>query len=93
MVKQVEIRVPPEKIEDPKYIRIAVQRKLNLKEGRQFQPVIIRRSIDARKAPAVYALRVDVYFNEKPPKPAKILDRLRDVSGAPIVHIVGRYTY
>ena len=89
MVKQVEIRIPPEKIEDPKYIRIAIQRKLNLKEGRQFQPVIIRRSVDARKVPAVYALRIDVYFDEKPPKTSRILDRLVDVSDAPVVHIVG----
>jgi len=89
MVKQVEIRIPPDKIEDPKFIGIAVKRKLNLSDSRNFYPVVVRRSIDARKLPIAYVVRVEVYLDEKPPKRKNLLENLLDVSNAPVVHIVG----
>jgi len=89
MKKQVEIRIPPEKILDTKYIRIAIQKKLKLKPNRQFHHQIIRRSIDARKQPIVYAIRLDVYFDEKPPKSEDLLTNFKDVHDAHEVHIIG----
>lgn len=89
MKKQVDIRVPPEKIKDHKYIQIAIQRKLKLKPDRKFQHVVLRRSIDARKNPVVYALRIDVYLKGNPPKDQRLLDHFPDVHNAPEVHIIG----
>jgi len=89
MKKQVEIRIPPDKLEDARYIHVAIQKKLKLKPNRQFLYQVVRRSIDARKQPIVYALRVAVFFDEKPPKSASLLADFKDVGHAPEVCVIG----
>ena len=88
-VKQtVEIKIKPELLDDDN----VVLKKALKRSGKKTLPTdwkIIRRSIDARGSQVVYQLRIDLYFDEKHESEAAILDRLKDVSDALEVIIVG----
>lgn len=89
MKKQIDLRILPERIQDQEYIARLVRKKLRIKEHRQIYPIIVRRSIDARKTPVVYFVKVDVYIDEKPPRSQKLMAKFADVRHAKPVHIVG----
>lgn len=58
MVKEIDIKVPPEKISDPEYLQQAIQKKF--KKYPSLYHIILKRSIDARGDQPVYVLRVRV---------------------------------
>ncbi len=65
MKHQIEILVPPEKINETGFYRYIASRKLGINPESITSIVPIRRSIDARKSP-VFHLFVDVYVGENP---------------------------
>ena len=79
MKHQIEILVPPEKINETGFFRYIASRKLGINPELITSIVPIRRSIDARKSP-VFHLFVDVYVGEHPSieKPAYIYDPVDD---------------
>lgn len=89
LIRDLEIRLAPERIEDPAALAEAVARQLGVPAARVTQVAVERRSIDARRRPPAYVLRVDAWVDEAPaPAPAWRL-RLRDVRDAEPVVIVG----
>ncbi len=66
MKKEIEIVIPPEKINDADFTKISAAQKLNLNSEEISAVQIIRRSIDARSKNPVYRVKVIVYFNEEP---------------------------
>ena len=66
MIKQIEIVLPPEKLNDRESLYLAASKKANLNLDEVKTVVIQRRSIDARSRTPVYRLLCDVYINELP---------------------------
>lgn len=64
MIKEVQIKVWPDKIEDKKYIAEQMARQSKLKPDGIKHVEIIRRSIDARQKRPFYLVRGQVYFQE-----------------------------
>ncbi len=64
MVKELQIRVLPEEAFDSERLKRITAKKagVSIREIRHVE--ILKRSIDARKRPVVYQLRVEVYINE-----------------------------
>lgn len=89
MKKQIDIRIQPERLHDADYLLATVRKKLRLKPHRKVQPVIVRRSIDARKSPVVYVLKVEAYIDEQPPRVPRLVDAYPSVRDAPTVYIIG----
>jgi len=89
MIRDLDIRLPPEHHDDAGAIRDAAGRQLGVSPGEIAHSTVVRRSIDARGRHPVYVLRVRVWIGEAPvPEPAWRLP-LRSVHGAPPVLIVG----
>jgi hypothetical protein len=65
MKQQIEIFIPPEKINEESFFRYIASRKLGVKPEEITAIVPVRRSVDARKAP-VFHMFVDVYIGEHP---------------------------
>lgn len=65
MKHQIEILVPPDKINESGFYRYIASRKLGINPESITSIVPVRRSIDARKIP-VFHLFVDVYVGEHP---------------------------
>lgn len=71
MVRELELKLFPDKAFDLENVNEAVRRKLNLAPGQLTDLRILRRSIDARGSRPVYLLRVAAYIGEQPaPEPA-----------------------
>ncbi|MBI3124450.1 MAG: FAD-dependent oxidoreductase [Ignavibacteriales bacterium] len=66
MKQEIEVVIPPEKINDYEFLRIqsAQKLKINLAEIKGVQA--IRRSVDARSRNPVYRIKAIVYINEEP---------------------------
>ena len=67
MKQQIEIIVPPEKINEEGFFRYIAARKLGVRPSDISKIVPIRRSIDARRSP-IYRILADVYTGETPPE-------------------------
>ena len=66
MPLQTEIKLSPEKAQDPKAIKIAVSQSLNIDFNSIQEVVILRKSIDARKRDILFLYKVEVFlFNEE----------------------------
>jgi len=65
MKQQIEILIPPEKINEESFFRYIASRKLGVRPEEITAIVPVRRSVDARKAP-VFHMFVDVYIGEHP---------------------------
>ena len=89
MVKEVEITITPDKLEDEKIISDLAIRKSRISPARVTAAVVKRRSIDARGYRPVYKLRVAIYADEHPMDTPMHIDKYQDVSEAPVVHIIG----
>ena len=88
MVETIEARLTPEKY-SADHIREWISQKLHISPKRISGWEIIRRSIDARKTPVKYVLRLKVWIDESPspePIPPPIL---QNVSTSPELHIIG----
>src|SRR5574344_357536 len=67
MIKEIEFNLTPEKLQNPKAIKAAVASKLNIKIDSISEVELLKRSIDARKKPITYRLRVAAYINQTKP--------------------------
>lgn len=89
MIKTIEIRVLPEKIEDKDYI-IDLQNKLLIGIiGEIKSRILTKKSIDARKRHPVFVLRYDIYIDETYTEPNPIVDNFIHVEDKEEVIIVG----
>lgn len=79
MKYQIEIIIPPDKINEEGFFRYIASRKLGVRPDSITSIVPIRRSIDARKSP-VFHMFVDVYVGEHPSleKPRYIYNHVDD---------------
>lgn len=58
MHKEIEVKIPVEKIDDTQFIESIIDKKIRAKGQSTFYYKIIRKSIDARKSPVFYLLRI-----------------------------------
>lgn len=86
MRKEIQITVLPDIYADEQKLRAYIQRELGLHEYFEFQ--ILKRSIDARKKPVKYLLKLEVYEEESIPI-RDITFQEQDVRLKPEIHIVG----
>ncbi|MBT8221332.1 MAG: FAD-binding protein, partial [Bacteroidia bacterium] len=89
MKKSIELRVLPKFGRDEEYLKKTVRKKLKINPKRKVQIDIMRRSVDARKTPVVFVLRLDVYIDSSKPTIPGLLDSFKDVSQSQEVHIIG----
>jgi uncharacterized protein len=89
MLKEIEIVVKPDYINNDTMLRKTILQKINVKaeELRAFQ--ILKRSIDARSKIAVYRLKVLLFIGEDYKSIPEISFHLQNVSNAKPVHIIG----
>jgi len=89
MPRDVDVRLPPDRIDDPLALREAAALAAGVAPNRLSHTTVLRRSVDARSRRPVYALRVRVWIDETPAEPAPWSPALRDVRGARPVVVVG----
>lgn len=65
MAHELELKISPEKAYDQTYIYAQCARTLQLDENDIQAISFLKRSIDARKKPVIYILRVKVFLKEK----------------------------
>jgi len=89
LIRDVEIGLPPDRLGDQQALTEAVARRVGVPAARVAATAVVRRSIDARRRPPVYVLRVRVWVDEPPAaEPAWRLP-LADVRRAAPAVIVG----
>jgi uncharacterized protein len=88
-MREVEIRIAPEDIDDQKLLAEDLARAAKLAPSKIKDYRILRRSLDARFRPPVFLVRAALSEGEPLPEIPKELDDLKDVSGGREVHIVG----
>src|SRR5687768_7107920 len=88
-MREVEIKLAPEDIDDESIIRQSISKaaKIPVNDIKDYR--LTRRSLDARYRPPVYLIKAIVSTEEKIPVAAKELDQLPDVSNSRPVHIIG----
>ncbi|MBN1302312.1 MAG: FAD-dependent oxidoreductase [Melioribacteraceae bacterium] len=64
MIKEIELTVSPDHINDSDYINKAAGKKLHLNPDELYTVVISKKSLDARKKEVVYRIKAAVYINE-----------------------------
>ena len=89
MIKTIEIKVLPEKLNDDSDLTMLQDRILGIVDGEIKSRILTRKSIDARKRQAVYVLRYDIYIDEAYTEPAQIISQFKNVSNNESVIIVG----
>ena len=65
MVRDLDIHVSPAKAADPDQLKSTVARKLDVAIGEISGIQIIRKSIDARRRPVLYNIKLRVFIGEK----------------------------
>lgn len=65
MPLQTEIKLSPEKAQNPKAIQIAVSQSLNIEFDSIQEVVILRKSMDARKRDILFIYKVEVFLNNE----------------------------
>jgi uncharacterized FAD-dependent dehydrogenase len=76
MIKQIEIAIPPEKINDKDFLYSAASEKLKLNSIEITAVAPIRRSIDARSRNPVFRVLCNVYVKENPPEESNEIEYL-----------------
>lgn len=89
MVRQVEVKVFPDKVYDSGYILSIIHQQMKGELERIKDVVLVKKSIDARGRRAIYLLRYDVYLDEKFEESEAIISKFKDVSHQPSIIIVG----
>ncbi len=89
-MKEVEIKILPERLHDKAYIMNQVYRILKLKRDENLTYKIIKKSIDARRGRPKYLLRLRVgFFADLETASPKVYGPFREVKNSPSVIIVG----
>ncbi len=89
MIKNIEIKIFPDKLYDTDYHKALIDQKLKGLKGHIVERVLKRRSIDARGSRPMYILRYDVYIDEPFVSASSIKSRYKNVSQQPKVFIIG----
>lgn len=66
MIKETELTIYPNKLNDNTLYKVLTAKKLNVSEREIKAVKVIRRSVDARSRRPVYKVKVQVYINEEP---------------------------
>lgn len=66
MVKEIEIKLDPDQLDNEELIRQKIESKLKPGKNQVLRYKLIKRSIDARKAQVIFVLRFLVGLNEEP---------------------------
>jgi len=88
VIKQIQILVLPEIAFDEALLKEEVATEVNV-PIRKVEYRIVKRSIDARRAPVRYLLTIDVYIDEVIPEEIVKFDFLEVAKNSPEIHIVG----
>ncbi len=86
MKKSIQLSLSPEQAYEPGRLEAEIRKKARLKDG---EIRIMRRSIDARRAPVRVQVAAEVYSGENPPEKISFTKEFRNISDAPEVLIVG----
>jgi len=89
MVQDLDIAISPRKANDPEEIKTTLARKLNLDQSEISHFQILRRSVDARRKPVLFHLRLRVFIGEQAPPYESQKFNYQDVSKSREVLIVG----
>ncbi|MBI9060463.1 MAG: FAD-binding protein [Marinilabiliaceae bacterium] len=89
MKLEVVLRISPREASDEKFYRPLVAKKMKVAPESITYMQVVKRSIDARKAPVFVQLHIEAYADVKPPAPQAISFEYPDVSNAPEVVVVG----
>ena len=89
VLHDLEIRLAPEQAGEPSALAAATARRLGVAASRLTRVTVERRSLDARKRPPVYVLRVRAWVDEIPADAPAWQLRLGDVRAAAPVVVVG----
>lgn len=89
MVKQVEVKIFPDKLNDKEYINKLIHQQMKSDVAHIKDVVLLKKSIDARGKRPIYILRYDIYLDEQYQKPEPVLSRFTNVADKPRVVIVG----
>ena len=88
-MREVEIKLAPEDIDDESIIRQSISKAANIPVNDIKDYRLTRRSLDARYRPPVYLIKAIVSTGDRIPGMPKELDNLPDVSNSRPVHIIG----
>ncbi|MBC7884962.1 MAG: FAD-dependent oxidoreductase [Saprospiraceae bacterium] len=89
MIKQIEIKVFPDKVNDQVYINSLIKNQLKDEFDQVKSIILTRKSIDSRGKRPWYLLRYDIYLVETFIKPQIISLGFKDVRDKPHIIIVG----
>lgn len=89
MIKQIEIAIHPDQIDDSTFILKRISSKLKIASEDIWDWKIVRRSIDARGKRPLYRMRIDAYIEEQKPESVSAISKLNSVTGQPEVIIIG----
>jgi uncharacterized protein len=87
MIHELQITLLPEYANDEQHIRSIIAQQLSLQNDFDF--TVDKRSIDARKKPVKFVLKVTVYDGEEKPLVSYAIPNYADVSNSEAVIIVG----
>ena len=89
MIHDLEIRLAPAEAGEPSAVTAAAARRLGVAASRLTRVTVEHRSLDARKRPPVYVLRVRAWVDEAPVDAPPWRLQLGDVRAAPPAIVVG----
>ncbi len=89
MLRQIELNIKPNKINDEDYIYRLVRSTLQLKKEDNVAIRKVRKSLDARRGTPKFKLRIDAYINEDLPKINPVMSLSSKVNRNRRVVIVG----
>jgi len=89
MIKQIEVKIFPDKLNDKEYINKLIHQQMKSDVAHIKDVVLIKKSIDARGKRPIYLLRYAIYLDEHYQKPESVLSRFANVAHKPRVIIVG----
>jgi hypothetical protein len=89
MIKEIEISVLPENYSDNSLIKKLISKELRISVENINSFTILRKSIDARKHPVVFRLRIRVFTHETIKKKEKKIYDYKFVKNKPPIIIVG----
>ncbi len=88
MKKQIELLIPPDKINIPGILQSIAAKRLSVPPEAIRAVIPLKRSIDARTRNVVFRLMVDAYINEIPQSEIRMID-YKPVSGNHKVIVIG----
>ncbi len=89
MIKQIEVKVFPDKVNDQSYIDTLIKQQLKSEAPKIKNSILVRKSIDARGKRPWYLLKYDVYLEEEYNTPVPFSLSFQNVSNALKIIIVG----